>query len=206
MGGKDRPVLPSAAYPLRGPIVWIGPLFAQSNLQMCKEGVRYYHLDGIILHPPSQHRVHLKHLKGKGEWYHTWLHLAPSTCTQQAALAPLLANMHLHPYPGPILALLQLLPGQVLWIKQGNASTAVRVENRCPKSGKSACSCFVFQTFHYKFYFMFNVTLLEWHLPGHRRQSHGPAQSFFFNYLGSRLLSPGILIRLVWFWFFLKHI
>lgn len=178
------------------------PLFAWSHLQMCEVWIRYYHLDVVLLHPPSQHRAHLKQLRGQGEWCHTWLCVNPSTCTQQAALAPLPASMYLHPYSGPILATLQLFPGQILRIKQGNPSTAVRVENKSPKSRKSGCSCFAFQTFHYKFYYVFNVTLLEWCLPGHRRQSHATAPSFFFSYFGARLLSPGILVRLVWLLFF----
>lgn len=78
-----------------------------------------------------------------------------------------------------------------------------RVENRCPKSRKPGCSCFVFQTFPYEYYDVFNVTLLEWHLPGQKRQPHAAPQSFFFSYLGTRLLTPGILVCSL---LFLKHI
>ena len=163
---------------------------------MFKEGIRCCHLDVAIQHPPSWHRAYLKYLGGQGE------RLAISTCAQQAALAPLPANTHLHPYPGPALAPLQLFPGQNLSIKQDNPSEAVRVGNRCPKSRKSGCSCFVIQTSHDEFYYMLNITLLQWRLPGHRRQPRATAQGFCFRYLGTRLLSPGILIRWVWFPFF----
>lgn len=110
-------------------------LFAQSNLQRCKEGIRYYHPHVVMLHPSSHHRAHLKHLRGQGEWYHTLLCSAPSACTQQATLGPWADNRHFYLYPSPIPAPLQLISGKILWTKLvNNLSAAVRVGNACPKN------------------------------------------------------------------------
>lgn len=124
--------------------------------------------------------------------------LAPSTCTQQAALSPLLANLHLCTQPGPILT--PAAASRADLVSKTRQPSYCSQETRCPKSRKSECSCFVFQTFHFKFYYMVNNTLLSDVFVG-TEYSLMLLHSFFFSCLGTRLLFPGIPVRLVWFFF-----